>query len=152
MALQKLTANASIDLLTKTEVQDVLRSWSNELTRGARIRRHSILGTVTNGQILMGSNEDGPAEDMVWGITRFSVAPGPTLAASGLSVWINHTESAASLLIAELRTDVFPDARGAMLLGGESLRIKSNASMTNGEQVTVTMSIREVPRLMAWSL
>lgn len=152
MALTKLTANASIDILNKKEVEDVLRSWSNELTRGARIRRHSILGTVTNGQILMGSNEDGPAEGMVWGITRFSVAPGPTLPAAGLSVWVNHTESPSSLLIAQVNTDVFPDARGAMLLGGDSLRIKSNASMTNGEQVTVTMSIREVPSLMAWSL
>lgn len=148
----KIEAGAEINFVTKDEVRDVLRSWANELTRGARLIRRSIQGIVPTGGILEMSDGVGPAEGMVWGITRMSVAPGPVLPQDGLSVYVNTVESPSAMLIRSLSTDIFPDARGAMIGNGDTLHIVSNGSMVVGEQVTVTMTIREVPALMAWSM
>jgi hypothetical protein len=152
MAKQKLTANAELDLLTSGEVRDVLKSWANELTRGARLRRWSIQGTTDGtGNLLMGGNNDGPEEGMMWAVTRLSVAPGPTLAASGLVVYANDNVSPSAVLISKLINDQFPGDHGCVLAGGDSLRI-AGVGITAGAQVTVTMSIKEVPALMGWSL
>lgn len=152
MAKVRLSAGAELDMLTKGEVADVLKSWQNELSRGARVRRFAMIGIVdAAGNLAMGDNRDGPDEGMVWGITRFSVHPSVTVPAAGLAVYVNDTTSPAGLLISKLVTDVFPDARGAMIQSGDSLRIVG-AGMTVGQQVTVTMSMREVPVQMAWSL
>lgn len=152
MAKVKMQAGAEFDLLNKGEVQDVLKSWANELTRGAKIKNRSFIGlTSAGGDLLMGDQEDGPAEGMVWGITRFSVAPGPVLGANGLQVYANDASTPSALRIGKLVTDLFPDARGCLLLSGDTLRI-AGAGITASVQVTVTMSYREVPELMAWSL
>lgn len=152
MAKVKLSAGAELDLLNKDEVLGVLKSWQNELSRGARIIRHSINGTVAaDGTLTMGDNRDGPSEGMVWGITRFSVAPGATLGAGGLSVYLNDTNSPSGVLISKLVTDIFCDARGAMINSGDSLRIVGSG-LTANTQITVTLSARDVPAQMAWSL
>lgn len=149
---QKLQAGMELDLLTKNEVTDILQSWRNELSRGARVRRYAVQGFADGaGNLLMGANTDGPDQGMVWGITRLSVAPGPTLAAAGLSVYANDASTPSALLVGRLLTDLYPDARGCMIQGGDSLRI-AGAGITASAQVTVTMSIREVPVQMAWSL
>lgn len=150
MAKFRLSAGQEIDILTKGEVAEVLRSWQNELTRGARVRNYSIQGTADGaGNLIMGTNQDGPEPGMVWGITRFSVV-GSTIPAAGLAVYRNEVTRSA-VLIANLQRDLFPDARGCMVMGGDSLRI-AGAGLVPTDQVTVTMSIREVPALMAWSL
>jgi len=152
MAKQKLVAGAELDLLTRDELAGVLESWRNELTRGARIRRLSIQGNADGaGALSMGLATDGPSESVAWGITRFSVAPGPTLGANGLAVYVNSVESPSNCIISKLTTDLFPDARGCCLMPGNSLRI-TGTGITANAQVTVTMSIREVPVQMAWSL
>jgi hypothetical protein len=149
--LTKLQAGASIDLITKGDIADVLKSWQNELTRGARVRRLAIQGASDGAGVLaMGSNADGPEEGMVWGITRFSVAPGPAIPAAGLAVFANDTQS-SQVLISKLVTDLFPDARGCMIAGGDSLRI-TGTGLPASTQITVTLSMREVPAAMAWSL
>ena len=146
----KLQAGAELDLLTASEVREVLLSWQNELTRGAKIRRYSIQGTADGaGRLLMGTNQDGPEPGMCWGITRFSVV-GSTIPAGGLPIYVNDTQR-SSVLVANLQRDVFPDARGCMLMPGDSLRFDTSGFVP-GDQVTVTMSIREVPAAMAWSL
>lgn len=147
----KLHAGAELDMLTRDELASVLRSWQTELTRGARLRRHSINGVAVAGVLLMGTNDDGPAEGMAWAVTRLSIAPGPTLPAGGIQVFANTSESPSSLLIRSLVTDVFPGDHGCILLGGDSLRI-AGAGLGATDSVTVTMSIKEVPMQQIWSL
>lgn len=156
MAKSKLTAGAELDLLTAGEVKDVLKSWSNELTRGARLRRWSMQGTVdASGNLAMGDQRDGPEESMLWAVTRLSVwlsgVATPVLAASGLQVYANSESSPSALLISKLLTDHFPGDHGVVLNGGDTLRIVG-AGITVGAQVTVVLGIKEVPELMAWSL
>lgn len=151
MAKTKLTAGAELDFLTSGELRDVLKSWQTELTRGAKLRRRSLKGTVdAAGALAMGDQDDGPAEGMAWAITRFSVAPGPTVPAAGLQVYANDVNP-SSLLIARLSTDVFPGDHGCNLLSGDSLRIAATGA-TTGEMFTVTVSIKEVPIQQVWSL
>lgn len=146
----QLKAGGEIDLLTKAEVFDVLKSWQAELTRGARIRNYTIQGVVDGGgNLLMGDNRDGPEPGMVWGITRFSVV-GSTIPPAGIAVYRNEV-ARSTVMIANLQRDLFPDARGCMLFGGDSLRV-AGGGLVATDQVTVTMSIREVPAAMAWSL
>lgn len=147
----KLHAGAELDMLTRDELASVLRSWQTELTRGAKLRRLSISGTAVGGVLLIGSNDDGPAEGMAWAITRLSVAPGPTLPAGGIQVYANTSESPSALLVRNLVTDVFPGDHGCNILGGESLRI-AGTGLGATDQVTVTMNIKEVPVQQIWSL
>ena len=152
MAKAKLQAGAEFDLLTRAEVAEVLRSWQTELTRGVKFRSHQIQGNVDSvGVLALGSNDDGPAEGMAWAVTRFSVAPGPTLPAGGIQVYVNTTESPSSLRIRSLLTDVFPGDRGCVLLSGASLRMAGSGLIAT-EQVTVTMDVKEVPIQQVWSL
>jgi hypothetical protein len=152
VAKSKLTAGAELDLLTAGEVRDVLKSWSTELTRGARMRRWSMQGNADGaGNLIIGDQRDGPEEGMVWAINRLSVAPGPVLGANGLQVYVNSEQSPSAIIIAKLVTDLFPADHGDVLVAGDVLRI-GGAGITANAQVTVTLGIKEVPALMAWSL
>lgn len=152
MASQRITANGTLDILTRDELRDVLKSWQTELTRGAKLRRLSFVGVVAaDGSLTMGENSDGPAEGMAWAVTRLSVAPGPTIPANGLQVYANDTASASALLISKLTEDVFPGDHGCNLMSGDSLRIAGTA-LTAGQSVTVTISVKEVPAMQVWSL
>ncbi len=152
----KIQAGADIDLLTADElrqtVQGVLKSWSTELTRGVKLRRHAIMGTTDAGGILTaGDNHDGPAEGMAWAVTRLSVVPGPTLGAAGLQVYANDANTPSALMIRNLTTDVFPGDHGCNLLSGDSIRI-AGTGITANAQVIVTMQVKEVPIQQIWSL
>jgi hypothetical protein len=154
MAEQRITANGTLDVLTAHELRDVLRSWQTELTRGARLRRWAIQGQVdAAGVLLIGNQDDGPAEGMAWAITRLSVtvSAGAGVPVGGLQVYANDINSPAALLVANLSTDVYPNDHGCNLLSGDSLRI-TGSGMIAGAQVTVAMSIKEVPIQMVWSL
>lgn len=152
MASTKIEAGATLDVLTRAELAEVLRSWQTELTRGVKSRRLSLQGNVNAaGVLLIGGPDDGPAEGMAWAITRLSVAPGPALPASGLNVYANTVESQAALLIAGLLTNVFPGDRGCVLLSGDHLQITASG-MVAATQVTVTLQIKEVPIQQIWSL
>jgi hypothetical protein len=153
MARQKLTANGELDLLTRDEMQGVLKSWANELTRGARMISHTMQGTSgAGGALTIGDNHDGPEPGVMWAINRLSVAlgTGVTLGAGGLQVYKNVVET-STLLVRSLVTDVFPGDKGVVITGGDTLRI-DGIGVTASSQVTITMSIKEVPALMAWSL
>jgi len=150
MAQQKL-AGTIVDLLTADEIRDVLKSWSVELTRGARMIRRPILGSTDGaGGLVMGGNTDGPDEGMVWAITRITVVTAAVIPAAGLQVYANDVNP-SSALIARLATDHFPGDHGVVLIGGDSIRI-AGSGLTVSTNVTVTLGIKEVPQLMAWSL
>lgn len=149
----KLSAGAELDLLNRDELEQVLRSWRIELTRGTRFRRLSIIGNVAaDGTLMMGDVNDGPGEGMAWGITRISVAPGPTIPAGGLQVYANDATSPSGLMIRNLNTtDLFPGDHGCVLAMGDALRI-AGTGLTVGAQIIVTMSIKEVPVQQIWQL
>jgi hypothetical protein len=149
--MQQKLAGTMIDLLTAGEVRDALKSWSVELTRGARLRRLSIVGsTDAAGGLNIGDNRDGPEEGMVWGITRVTTITAAVIPAAGIQVYANDINP-SSTLIAKLLTDHFPGDHGVVLVGGDSLRI-GGTGLTANTPVTVTLGIKEVPEMMAWSL
>lgn len=151
MAKQKITANGELDLLTATELEHVLRSWRTELTRGVKLRRHAIMGTIDAGGLLeMGENHDGPAEGMAWAVTRFSVGSALAVPAGGIQVYVNAVNP-SSLLVRNLTGDVYPGDHGCNLQSGDSLRI-AGSGLPVSTQIVVTMSIKEVPIQQIWSL
>lgn len=153
---QKLLAGTELDILTgdelRTIAKDTLKAWRVELTRGAKLRRHVMAGDVVGGAVSFGDNQDGPAEGMAWAITRVTVAPGPTLGAGGLNLYVNSTDSLSTLLLANLTVgNLFPGDHGVNLLSGDSLRI-TGSGITVASQVVMTFGIREVPIQEVWSL
>lgn len=147
----KIAAGAEIDTLTRAELEQVMQSWRNELTRGARFRRHAIRGTVdAAGNLMMGGPEDGPNESLAWAVTRLSIAPGPTIPAGGLQVYVNDAGN-STLLLRSLVTDLFPGDHGCVLATGDALRIGGSA-LTVGDNIWVTLSIKEVPIQQVWQL
>lgn len=153
---QKLMAGTELDILTGPELReiarDTLKAWRVELARGAKLRRHVMTGDVAGGAVAIGDNNDGPAEGMAWAVTRVTVAPGPTLGANGLSLYVNDSASLTNLVLANLGVgNVFPGDHGLNLVSGDSLRI-TGSGITVAPQVVVTFGIREVPIQEAWSL
>jgi len=154
---QKIMAGGELDLITPAEMRsiatDVLKSWRTELARGPKFRDYVMGGrTSAGGALGVGTVTDGPAEGMTWAITRLSVAPGPTLAASGIQVYVNDDAASPSALrIRNLQTDLFPGDHGLVINSGSYLRLVG-AGITADTDVVVTMAIKEVPTLEAWSL
>lgn len=149
---QKLTAGAELDLLTKPELVDALKSWQQEMARGAKLLRRSFSGVVAaDGSIAMGDNRDGPAEGMAWAVTRVSLGTGVTIPTAGMQMYANDANP-SSLLLRNIGTaDVFPGDHGCNLMAGDSIRF-AGAGFTTGETVTVTISVKEVPMAQIWSL
>jgi len=155
--ITEIKAGAKIDTITADELREVLRSWQAELTRGARFRRRSMYGVVdAAGALAIGGGEDGvgPAEGMVWAVTRLSVAAG-TMVAAGLNVYANDANP-GSLLWRGLGSttdgnNITPGDHAIVLNSGDQI-IVTGAGLTVAEQVVVNLTAKEVPAQMAWSL
>lgn len=151
----KLTAGAELDLLSPDEFRNTLRTelknWSAELTRGAKFLRRSLHGQVDgSGDLtIQGDDNAGPAEGMVWALTRITPAAG-LLPTETLGVYVNDA-STSNLLVSLPGTAVYPGDHAVMLAGGDRLVISGQA-LTPSARVTVNFQVKEVPYLMAWSL
>lgn len=153
---QRITAGAEVDLITPDDLRkisrEVLQSWKTELARGAKLKRHVMVGDVTGGNVSFGDINDGPADGFTWALTRITVVSGPTLGAAGLSLYVNDTNSAANVLLSNLPVgNTFPGDKGVFIQGSESMRIVGTG-ISVASQVVVTFGIREVPTLEQWSM
>lgn len=155
MAKHKLTAGAEIDLLTKDEVRDVLRSWMEEITRGARYIRRAVTGTVDGGgALLIGgvSDEDTlkPPPGFMWAVTRISLS-GLT-AGQSVDVYINEVAPSQLLYSNVTNGTRVPTTRTSIVMQGNDHLIVRGTALTAAAQIGLNLGIKEVPAFMAWSL
>ena len=147
----KLELGATLDTLTRAELADELkafgRSWREELSRGVRYRRRAWDGVVDgSGNLLI--TADGPAEGMMWSLTRLTFAAG-TPGASGVNLYANEA-SALSMLWRGLVSNDSPAETGVVLVSGDVLVI-AGTGLTATERVVITASVKEVPTMLGWS-
>lgn len=147
----KLHAGAELDLLSPDEFRRELRSWSAEISRGARFLRRPWVATG-NGAAGLQIKGEGPAEGFIWAVTRLSVSgPGFDPATQTIDAYVNDA-SPSSLVWSGLTRNATPGDHAIVLTGGDSLVFAVSGSPALGAQITVTATIKEVPALMAWSL
>lgn len=145
----KITAGAELDLLTAGEVRAELRSWSAELTRGARFRRRSWQGTGAGAPLTIAG--DGPAEGFVWAVTRLTMI-GHDPFNNNANVYVGEVAPSQCVWTKLTDSSVATGDHGIVLAAGESLIFAVGGNVTALAQVTITATIKEVPALMAWSL
>lgn len=148
----KLSAGAEIDVLTRQELNDTLRSWMAEVTRGARYRRRALQGVVSAAGTLAlgdrGDDDTGPAEGFVWAVTRLATA-GLT-GTETVTAYVNEIAD-FQVVASQLVGTVSLSDNALVLAGGDRLLIGGTA-LTVGATITVTAQIKEVPSVMAWML
>lgn len=160
----KLQAGAELDLLTRDEIKDVMRSgmrdWVLEAMRGPMPKRFAAQGTITaNAVTVDGSNGSGvlgPEAGFAWLITRVAVS-GVTLATDATALYVNAV-SPWNLVLPNV-TGVtgstgyheFPSGQ-ITLRGNDRLILASTGSIAATGQVTLTGSAWEVPETMLWKL
>jgi hypothetical protein len=147
----RLTAGSFIETLTREELAEELRSfgksWREEVSRGVRFRRRSFTGTVdANGALTI--TETGPAEGMLWSVTRLCFAQG-TPGANGVNIYANEA-APSNMLWRGLTSNASPADTGVVLVSGDSLVI-AGTGLTVAETVVITAGIKEVPTMLGWS-
>lgn len=162
----KLQAGAELDLISKDEMRDVLKSvtkdWFNQVARGDRFPRFSGSGTIVGGALRIdGASHDnqrlGPAEGFVWAVQRLGVyglttATGTPLAATTepVRLYVND-DGPSSLVTPQLEGYADFGQHALVLYPGDTLLVVGE-SLTSSGQVTLTGQAREVPMPLAWTL
>lgn len=162
----KLQAGAELDLITKDEMKDVLRTvtqdWFNQVARGDRYRRFSATGTVAAGELTIGGAEQldsvlGPAEGFVWAVKRIAVY--------GLTLFVPEDSFVFTEPLALYLNDSGPSSlvdpalqgyRGfstdeLVLYPGDTL-LATGTALTHTGTVTLTGQARELPMPLAWRI
>lgn len=135
---QRLTAGAELELLTKDELQSVLRSWMAELTRGAKFLRRSIQGEVAaNGSLLIEGGDLGfkPNPGFTWAVTRLTIDG--LSAGQKVAVYANDANP-SSLLVPEL------EALAAPAVTSSAPTLTTGTNPAAGAEVSVTVPAGEV--------
>lgn len=140
-----------VDVLNRAELGEELRafgkSWREEVSRGIRYRRRSWSGVVDAAGTLNVVG-DGPAEGMMWSISRLTFAGG-TAGANGVNLYANEI-AAGAVLCRGITTNVFPSDTGIVLVSGD-VPVIGGFGLTVGETIVVTAGIKEVPTMLGWS-
>lgn len=148
----KLEAGASLDLLTKSEVDEVLRSWHNEVRAGVKYPLFSAQAVAdANGLVSFTADTLGPAEGFVWDVRRLAVyAPSWDTATDLARIYINEP-SPARLVAWNVATQLQFEPHALVLNYGSTLYITGGV-MTVGDVFTITGQAKEVPYQLGWSL
>lgn len=151
----KITAGAEIDVLTKPELDSVLRSWGEEFVRGRRYRKLSASGTVTAAGTVSIGGEDasgamGPDAGFVWSVKRLIVSG----FANGnlLTLWINEASPSTLIESGITGTTVDPTRAQALRWGSNQLVMEAGerllitgTGLSAGAIITVTGQTLEAP-------
>lgn len=162
----KLQAGAELDLISKEEMKDVLKTvtqdWFSQVGRGDRYKRFSAAATISGGTLTIGGSNQrdhvlGPAEGFVWAVQRIALSglttnTGTPLTSSTEPVQLFLNDDGASSL-------VHPAVQGfidfgdheLVLYGGDTLLV-TGTGLTKTGVVTLTGQAREVPAPLAWRL
>lgn len=151
----KIAAGAEIDLLTKEEMSDALRNWSEEFLRGRRYRKVNGTGTVTAaGDVSIGGpdtgSEMGPDEGMVWSVKRLVISG----LADGkhVTLWVNETSASTLVEPGIIGSTADPTRTPSLRWGSNQLVLQAGerllvtgSSLAAGGTVTVTGQALEAP-------
>lgn len=165
MAKTQLKAGAYLDTVTQPEIdaslKKALANWRVEVARGDSYRHFSRNGTVdASGNLSIGGSDSsfeglGPAESMVWAVTRVAVTNAVSAGTPVLRVFRNAPDPSqlvrGALTVAS--TDASHEFGGpGLVLAAGSVILLTGSSLTAGTVVTFTGDAREVPASMVWRL
>ena len=163
MAKVKLDIGATIDTLSKSELDDSLakyRQQADAYSQGAMrgfkyIRMGRLYATPTTGTVVIGTGYPNMAPDSgyVWSVRRLSATGlGTGNAPDILNIYRNETNTDP---VWQLNGNNWCYTFGKsefLLLSGEFLMAKSLGSMTSTSQITLSADVVEVPAEMIGKL
>lgn len=143
----KLEAGASLDLLTKDEVGEVLRSWHEQVRAGVKYPLFAAQGIVrADNSFTIEGDALGPGESFMWDVRRLAIG-GDTL--TNVNVYIN--EASPARRVCALTGDRGFNPVELVLNFGSRLVITGTGTVP-GAQITISGQAKEVPYLLGWSL
>lgn len=158
MAKFKIQAGAEIDLISKKEMEEALKSlasWMVEASIGARYTRVHSTGLIAAGSMDFGSEGSAgqilaPPPGFIWDVRRLRITG---LDAADVAK-IHIGDANPSTLIAtsaDIAGDCFLWAEQVILYPGDSLRIVGSGLTATGT-ITAAGMVRELPMSLAWRL
>ena len=166
MAKVVMKAGATFDTLTQPELDkslaNFLTSWRKEVVRGVTFQRFTGSGVAdASGAVVIGgpASEEkpiGPAESMVWGVTRLNMAG---LVTGGMAPVMrlfrndasNTTQVKGDWTVVNEASSVHFGTPGIILRPGDALLV-TGTGLTVGTTVTIAGDAIEVPFNLAWQL
>lgn len=159
----KLHAGAEMDLLTRDELGDELRSlyeaWKAEIPRGVKFRPFSASASVSAARWTVGdaaANNDkdplGPQSGFVWAVTRLNVAGNGVI--QGTDLWEVYLDSASpSKQVSNGHTRYVTYDVGVFVVHSPSTLVVTGAGTgVAGTDVWVSGQAVELPKELAWQL
>lgn len=146
----KLEAGASLDLLTREEVAQELRSWHAEVRAGVRYPLFTAQAAAdpATGLFTITGDQLGPTEGFIWDVRRIAISS-PADDISDARVFVNDPSPAR--FVCELFDDRSFNTAELVLNYGSQLVITGDTALL-GQIVTVSGQAKEVPYLLGWSL
>lgn len=158
MAKFRINAGAELETLTQPELDKSLSkftvAWIDALKTGVRFRRFIVQGTA-DGTGALTMKGVGPAESMVWSITRFNLANLATAGTVIVQAFINGTQDGdmvkGNFTTTNNSTAHEFEGPGLVLRPGD-LFLVTCSGLTASTPVTLTGNASEVPFNNAYAL
>lgn len=159
MAVVKFQVGAEWDLLNRAELDaaldKALQSWAKEIGRGVRFREFSGRGNVVGGVWTIDGHAAGqtlgPAEGMVWAITRAAISGNGVVVGTDLWSLYSGEVSPSKLVESRLLVTRYFDVPNVVLAGGNCL-VATGVGTGAGADVTLSGQAVELPVQLAWQL
>lgn len=156
MPIVKIAAGNDIETLSRDELDDALTkfavSWRREQLRGFTTRRISRQGTAdAAGAIRIGGADSpteglGPAEGMVWSVTRLGYTNAAGTPVVALSLNGDQPSDFVRALTADVNGNHYAEyGSNALLLDSGDVLLITGTGITAGTVVTVSGAAVEVP-------
>lgn len=158
MAKFKITAGAEVDLITKKEMEEALRSlasWMVEASIGARYTRIHATGLIAGGAMDFGSEGSAgqilaPPPGFIWDVRRLRITG--IAAADVANIYMGDANPSSLIATSgDIAGDCFLWSEQVILYPGDSLRIVGSGLSATGT-VTASGLVRELPMSLAWRL
>lgn len=161
----KLEGGASIELLTKDEVADVLKaqqeSWRHELGRGVKWRTFSATTDAVAGVWEISANTDdnrrgamGPEAGFIWSVTSVMVSGnGFDASSDNYSMFINDLNPSKLVWDASISGLLFTAAPAQLVLNNtDRLALSGAGTKAGGTQIVISGRCIELPAALSWLL
>jgi hypothetical protein len=156
---QKFNAGADLDLLTKGEVEELLKasqtSWFNEVAKGDRYRRFGVQSTViADTTVTFGDdphNQVGPNDGFIWAVKRLNIIGGEIDPGTN-DTFIYLNSASPSNMVRQLVANYTAFGNNELVMYPGDQLIVTSTGLTDGTIVTLTGAVRELPLPMGWRL
>jgi hypothetical protein len=158
MAKVRLELGAEFDLLTKSEMADVLAghgTWEREAAFGLKdIRLPRMTGVIDGGDVAIGGDAApgvapcGPRQGWCWKVERISVS-GIAGTSDFLTIW--QGDPSAGDYVTTIGSGAYHPGKGLILHPGEYITL-AGTGLTSTGALTVTGRATQVPAPLIWKL